>query len=109
MIEMPIGWLSPTGEMVKCDTFEHITVAFDLANKYNFNYRDFKPDEALIKNQWIHITRSLILDHDYHVYYKLSKGPTVEQIHFLKPYFENEDCPLDKLEREMFLERIEML
>lgn len=33
MIEMPIGWLSPTGEMVKCDTFEHITVAFDLANK----------------------------------------------------------------------------
>ena len=109
MIEMPIGWLSPTGEMVKCDTFEHITVAFDLANKYNFNYRDFKPDEALIKNQWIHITRSLILDHDYHVYYNLSKGPTVEQIHFLKPYFENEDCLLDKLEREMFLERIEML
>lgn len=38
MIEMPIGWLSPTGEMVKCDTFEHITVAFSLADKYNFNY-----------------------------------------------------------------------
>ena len=28
MIEMPIEWLSPTGEMVKCDTFEHITIAF---------------------------------------------------------------------------------
>ena len=38
MIEMPIGWLSPTGEMVKCDTFEHITIAFNLADKYSFNY-----------------------------------------------------------------------
>lgn len=53
--------------MVKCDTFEHITVAFNLVDKYNFNYKDFKPDEALIENQWIHITRSLILDHDYSI------------------------------------------
>lgn len=109
MIEMPIGWLSPTGEMIKCNTYEHITVAFRLVDRYVFNYTGFNPDEVLIENQWIHITRGLMLDHDYHVYYNVSKGPTIEQIHFLKPYFENKDCPLDDLEREMFLERIEML
>lgn len=57
MIEMPIGWLSPTGEMIKCNTYEHITVAFRLVDKYVFNYTGFNPDEVLIENQWIHITR----------------------------------------------------
>ena len=36
MIEMPIGWLSPAGGMIKCNTYEHITVAFRLVDKYVF-------------------------------------------------------------------------
>lgn len=82
MIEMPIGWLSPTGEIIECYTYEHTAIASNIVDKYGLASIGLSSDEVLIKNQWIHITRGQFFDHDYHVYYNLSKGPTAEQIRF---------------------------
>lgn len=108
MTEMPIGWLSPTGEMLKCESYEHCTFAIDIMEKYEYP-KFYSADETLIAHQWVRITRGSFFDHDYHIYYNLSKGLTVDQIHFLRPYLDDKDCPIDSLIRDSILDRIEFM
>lgn len=60
MTEMPIGWLSPTGEMLKCGSYEHCTFAIDIMEKYEYP-EFYSADETLIAHQWVRITRSSFL------------------------------------------------
>lgn len=108
MIEMPIGWLSPTGEMLECGSYGYCTSAIDIMEKYEYP-KFYSADETLIAHQWVQITRSSIFGHDYNIYYNLSKGLTIDQIHFLRPYLDDENCPIDPIIRDSILDRIEFM
>ena len=48
--EMPTGWLSPSGELFKCDYYEHNATAEEICEKYNIEYNNlsyFGKDDAL--------------------------------------------------------------
>lgn len=51
-----IGWLSATGELVKCDGHAHVTVATDIARKM-YGYTNSRPDEILLQHGWTRISR----------------------------------------------------
>lgn len=107
--EIKLGWLSPTAELVECREYEHIYIAASILDKsYNMGYVS-NPDNALIYMGWVHITRGQVLDHDYHFYWNMNKFLTPEQIQYLKPYFEDENCPIDEIQRDIFFDRLELI
>lgn len=91
MNEIPIGWLSPGGEIIKCDPMLHYWWAEKLMEKYNYSWNgEMHADEALTNNGWVHITISA-WTHEYMVFWKVGGHLTQLQKDFLKPYFENPD------------------
>ena len=109
MNEIKLGWLSPTAELVECREYEHIYVAASILDKsYNMGYVS-NPDNALIYMGWVHITRGQMLDHDYHFYWNINTFLTLEQIQYLKPYFEDKNCPIDEVQRDIFFDRLELM
>ena len=34
---------------------------------------------------------------------------TPEQIQYLKPYFEDKNCPIDEVQRDIFFDRLELM
>lgn len=111
MNEIKLGWLSPTAEMVECNAYEHIQTAYNiLAKNYGVNVGHVSnPEDILIKLGWVHICRGAILDHDYHFYWDISRFLTLEQIQYLKSYFEDENCPIDEVQRDIFFDRLELM
>lgn len=111
MNKIKLGWLSPTAEMIKCNAYEHIQTAYDILDK---NYgvsvgHVFNPDDVLVDLGWVHICRSAILSHDYHFYWNINRFLTPEQIQYLKPYFEDKNCPIDEVQRDIFFDRLELM
>lgn len=89
-----IGWLSPTGEFIECDSYNHIKIAQDVAEKlhlpsYDFeNERSISADDALFKIGWAHIGVTGSLKKEWFVFWNRKLTP--EQVAFLRPYFESE-------------------
>lgn len=111
MNKIKLGWLSPTAEMIECNAYEHIQTAYDILDK---NYgvsvgHVFNPDDVLVDLGWVHICRSDILSHDYHFYWNINRFLTPEQIQYLKPYFEDKNCPIDEVQRDIFFDRLELI
>lgn len=53
MSEIKLGWLSPTGEMIECNAYEHIQTAYDILDKsYDMGYV-FNPDDVLVDLGWV--------------------------------------------------------
>lgn len=101
MIE--IGWLAPDGTLYECDTMEHISVAKDLAEKLgwkeydeNFN-RTCWADDFLMEHGYVHITRSMMFGHEYHLIHE--KHYTQAQKDWLKPRVEENWKWLSKLDQ----------
>lgn len=88
---MKTGWLSPTGEFVECDVCDHIEAACEIAGER------YRADEKLKKSGWVQITRSLMGRKEWHIYYDLYHNLTPEQIRFLRPYFENDEIPMNSI------------
>lgn len=110
MNEIKLGWLSPTAEMVECNSYEHISTAYDILDKnYNMGSVFNNPDDVLVNLGWVHICRGAILDYDYHFYWNMNRFLTPEQIQYLKPYFEDENCPIDEVQRDIFFDRLELM
>lgn len=110
MNEIKLGWLSPTGEMIECNAYEHISTAYDILEKnYDMGSVFNNPDDKLVNLGWVHICRGAILDHNYHFFWNMNRFLTPEQIQYLKPYFEDESVPIDRLERDMFFDRLELM
>ena len=59
-IEFKLGWLSPDGELVECNSFDHISSACEICGN--------APDDVLLAHGWLHLTYSM-LDHEYRIYY----------------------------------------
>ena len=109
MNEIKLGWLSPTAELVECNTYDHLYVAGNILDRYYDMGYVMNPDSALIYMGWVHITRGQIFDHDYHFYWSINKFLTPEQIQYLKPYFEDENRPIDEVQRDIFFDRLELM
>ena len=91
---MQTGWLSPTGEFVKCDTCEHLYVARQLTHD------GYHADDLLLRQGYVQISKSLMGNREQAIYYDLHHTLTPEQIRFLRPYFEENDIPVSELARQ---------
>lgn len=92
MNNLPLGWLSPTGEFVECPVCEHTVVAVEICENLNYEIKSnrcFVYDDVLLTHGWVHVSRSLIGKKEYAIYWQTHLTP--EQKIFLKPYFEDRD------------------
>lgn len=68
---MKLGWLSPDGKLYECRYSEHISMAYELVNKFNIDRDIFYKkgidieDDMLLASGWIKIGRDSI----HHCYY----------------------------------------
>ncbi len=82
-----LGWLSPEGKLYVCDFMEHISLADQLADKYeDYKPTHFRADDFLMEHNWIHITMTMFLGHGYSILYY--EHPKPEQIRYLSPLLE---------------------
>lgn len=109
MNKIKLGWLSPTGEMIECNAYGHIQAAYDILDKNYDMGCVLNPDDVLVGLGWVHICRGAILDHNYHFFWNVNRFLTLEQIQYLKPYFEDEGVSIDEVERDMFFDRLELM
>lgn len=95
MNELLQGWLSPTGEFHKCNSFDHYEVARELAQCINAPSIDSKlsriipEDDRLLSVGWVYIGIATFKCHEWRIGWERKLTP--EQIKFLRPYFENEN------------------
>lgn len=80
------GWLSPTGEFVETDIYEHIAKAREILGNKPYNK---SPDTELENLGWVSITRSALFSKEWCIYWKRYLTP--EQESFLKNYFESSE------------------
>ena len=98
---MDLGWLSPTGEFIKCALMDHLAVAEDIADKLNYPSYDtvkdriIHADDRLLRNGWVHITRSMLGSRDYIINWENHLTP--EQKRYLNPIFENFKDSIDRI------------
>lgn len=91
MNEMPLGWLSPNGELFECNYYEHIATAEKIIDKLNISYNSFRysgKDDALLSLGWCKLTLSSLGNKQYHVHWE--RPLTTYQRYFLKDFFDNE-------------------
>lgn len=88
---MKTGWLSPTGEFIECDVCDHIYIARELTEE------EYNANGVLLKRGYVQISRSLMGNREQKIYYDLHHNLTLEQIRFLRPYFEDNDILMDSL------------
>ena len=91
---MQTGWLSPTGEFIKCDTYDHLDVARQLTHDGCY------ADDLLLKRGYVKISRSLMGRREQAIYYDLRHTLTPEQVRFLRPYFEENDIPVSEVTQQ---------
>lgn len=80
------GWLSPTGEFFRCQTYEHIAVARKLSGD------DYRADETLMKRGFVQISISLLSKKEWAIFWGTNHRLTPEQTRFLRPYFEDKEA-----------------
>lgn len=95
--EFQTGWLSPTGELVACATYEHVSVARDLCEALHLSTMGRIPDdEQLLKHGWCQISTVCEpgMGTAYSIFWYCHLSP--EQCRCLKPIIEGEDVPVSK-------------
>lgn len=105
----PIGFLSPYGEYIACDMYEHISVARDICRANGWS--DYgNHEDILLQHGYAHMTLSLLGKKEYHVYWE--HFLTAEQKHWLQPIFEIEDdkdiIPISPITRYEFEEELKI-
>lgn len=88
---LPLGWLSPTGELVECSLYDHIAVAEEIIEAYKYPDSAGPEDDYLISLGWVHISMSLMGEQGYSIYWNTSQHLSNEQFEFLQPYFEDKN------------------
>lgn len=91
---MELGWLSPSGDFFPCEMYDHIHVADKIVRQYGYQALTSSNDDILMKNGWVHITRSMF-DHELRIYW--DKYLTEYQKNFLKEYFEQDIFPVSEI------------
>ena len=81
----PLGWLSPEGEIIECESMEHLRVAKNLIEMRYHELEDCAPDEYLMNHGWAHLTRYCMISHEFLVFWKYGSHLTNAQREFLRP------------------------
>lgn len=103
MDDIKTGWLSPTGEFFPAGLYDHIYVARELADSLSLPSYDFKTnrmipdDDKLLNNGWVYIGIGVYFEHEWRIGWNTKLSP--EQIRFLRPYFEQNDLPVNEIAR----------
>lgn len=88
------GWLSPTGEFIECNYWEHYETA-DRIYKQVFHVDEvpfehiFEEEDKLYEIGWIKISRSVFGMREW--YFCGRKIWSAEQYNFLKPYIDTDN------------------
>lgn len=88
---LPLGWLSPTGEFIKCSLYDHIAAAEEIVKKYKYSGSAGPVDDYLIGLGWVHVSMSLMGERGYSIYWDTSRHLSNEQFSFLQKYFEDKE------------------
>lgn len=89
--EMPTGWLSPNGELFKCEYYEHAATAEKICKTNNIPYNSYSyrgKDDALLLLGWCKLAIFSLGNKRYWVHWE--RPLTEQQRYFLKECFENE-------------------
>jgi hypothetical protein len=86
---MNTGWLSPTGEFIKSNEYEHYKIASELVEQFQYQY-DFNKhqDSTLLKFGWVQLSISRP-DNKYRIYF--DNHLTEYQKNWIKNKLETED------------------
>lgn len=60
---MYTGWLSPSGELVKCDGYAHLDTARHITKALNIYNENEQVDDTLLRYGWVRISRFTYHDH----------------------------------------------
>lgn len=87
------GWLSPSGEFVPCNSYDHIATARELVERFQYQNimrkgRNLPDDDILLENGWAYIGISVLFSHEFSIGWK--SFLTDYQKQFLQPYFNGE-------------------
>lgn len=93
MIEQPSGFLTPTGELIKCHYLEHWATANEICIHNHWDWDDSPVDELIEKHGFVHLFYSFLGRKEYHTVW--GNHLTPEQIRFLKPMFEAGEDEID--------------
>lgn len=94
MIEQPSGFLTPTGELIKCSYLEHWYTAEEICRENNWEWEISPVDELIEKHGFVHLFYSFFGRKEYHTVWG-ENHLTQEQIRFLKPMFEAFEDEID--------------
>lgn len=100
--DLPTGWLSPTGELIKCSVYDHLSYAREILDKMETPYRDAAPDDALIALGYVKISVSTLWFHGWSIWWSDRHRLSYEQRRFLTPYFDDPD-DIDTLTLERWM------
>lgn len=84
--KLKTGWLSPTGEFIKCESYEHIGIAMKIAESYKDYHGMESADIFINKKGWIGIHLSIFGIREWTISGDGRISITEEQRQFLKPY-----------------------
>lgn len=59
---MYVGWLSPSGELVKCDGYAHLDMARRITKALNIYNENEQVDDTLLRYGWVRISRLIFGD-----------------------------------------------
>lgn len=93
MSELKCGWLSPRGEIVPCEWYEHLSAAEKLVEKYDYRHSTLRhADDILLFCGWVRISQSAIGRKEWHISW--DNFLTESQKNVLRPYFEDDEVPM---------------
>lgn len=106
MDELFTGWLSPAGELHKCDSWNHVEKAREIVDSYRYQTITHRSvDDCLMAHGWVYIGISTFLCHEWRIVWE--KFLTPYQINFLKPYFEEPVLPVNSVARMRWEREVE--
>lgn len=59
---MYVGWLSPSGELVKCDGYAHLDMARRITKELHIYNENEQVDDTLLRYGWVRISRLTFFD-----------------------------------------------
>ena len=88
-MEQYTGWLSPYGDFIECESYEHLSKAEEIVESNYSSDENEHADDLLYDHGWASITIMTYMEHGISVNYTSSRL-TDAQLHFLKPYIDGE-------------------
>ena len=96
------GWLSPNGELIKCDGYAHLDKARNIAKAFNLYNENRQSDDVLREHGWVRISR--LTYSDVGLAFWMPKSISESQRVFLYEIYNNAYEDLSKQGKETLTE-----